>query len=599
MYYGLDNGGVDPREQYRLRLDDRSRAAAALELRHIRIGNARLAIVVAGLGLAWMVFSLRALPAAVLAAPVAAFGVAAAVHAQVIRRWEFAKRAVSYYQKALARLRSEWAGTGEPGEDFRDTNHPYCEDLDLFGKGSLFELLSTARTRSGEQTLAAWLLRAAPIDTVRQRQHAVEELRSRLDLREDLAVLGEDIRIGVHPNELIRWAEAPPRLPYSRLWQPAAALSSLMLVSSVVWASTGSASLFLVALAAVAAFGWRLRSRVLRVVGEADYAVHDLDLLSQVLERLSRETFSTPLLCGLRDQINLPASARIRRLDRIVEWLDSRDNVVLRILGPPLLYATHLSFAVERWRHVNGRFVRQWLEAVGQIEALSSLAGYAFEHPADPFPELLHEGPWFEAASLAHPLLDPARAVGNDVRINALEPLLIVSGSNMSGKSTLLRTVGVNTVLALAGAPVRASKLRLTPLAVGATIRVNDSLSAGESRFYAEVKRLGRVVEMTRTGGPVLFLLDELLNGTNSHDRHIGAEAVVRELVASGAIGLITTHDLSLVSIAEQARGRNVHFQDHLEQGKMTFDYRIQAGVVTKSNALELMRMVGLKVDGL
>ncbi len=597
MYYGLDNGGVDPIGQYRLRLDDRKRTAAGLERRHIRIGNLRLAIVIAGLGMAWMVFSLRTLPPGMLAAPVAAFGVAAAVHAQVIRRWDLSKRAVRYYQKALARLRGEWAGAGEPGDAFRDANHPYCEDLDLFGKGSLFELLSTARTRSGEETLASWLLQGAPLATVLERQAAIEELRARLDLREDLAVLGEDVRSGVRPGELIRWAEAPPRLAFSRLWKPAAALTSLMLVSWAVWAATGSTSLFLLALAAVAAFGGRLRANVLRVIGEADQAVHDLDLLAHVLDRLGRETFSTPLLSHLRSQIDPPVPASIRRLDRILEWLDSRDNVVLRLVGPPLLYGTHLSFAVEQWRSVHGRSVRQWLDAVGQIEALSSLAGYAFEHPADPFPELVPEGPCLEAESLAHPLLDPATAVGNDVRLSAAEPLLIVSGSNMSGKSTLLRTIGVNTVLALAGAPVRARSLRLTPLAVGATIRVNDSLQAGESRFYAEVKRLGRVVEMTRSGGSVLFLLDELLNGTNSHDRQVGAEAVVRELVASGALGLITTHDLALASIAGGAHGRNVHFQDHLENGKMTFDYRIQPGVVTKSNALELMRMVGLKVN--
>jgi DNA mismatch repair ATPase MutS len=243
--------------------------------------------------------------------------------------------------------------------------------------------------------------------------------------------------------------------------------------------------------------------------------------------------------------------------------------------------------------------VGEWLREVGELEAFSALATFAYERPADPFPELVDEGPVFEAEALGHPLIAPTVAVRNDVTLGGAGPrVLIVSGSNMSGKSTLLRTVGVNTVLALAGAPVCARRLRVSPVVLGATLRINDSLQAGKSRFYAELTRLKQIVD--RAGGqpPLLFLLDEILHGTNSHDRRIGAEAILRGLVARGAVGLVTTHDLALAEVAAAMAGRaaNVHFEDHLEAGVMTFDYRMKPGVVRKSNALELMRAVGLEV---
>ncbi|MGV3724549.1 MAG: MutS-related protein, partial [Actinomycetota bacterium] len=230
--------------------------------------------------------------------------------------------------------------------------------------------------------------------------------------------------------------------------------------------------------------------------------------------------------------------------------------------------------------------------------ALSSLAGYAYEHPSDPFPEIADDGRTFSAEGLGHPLLPAAKCVRNDLRLDDDLRLIVISGSNMSGKSTLMRAVGVNTVLALAGAPVRAQSLRVSPLAIGASIRIQDSLQEGISHFYAEILRLRQVVELSRGALPLLFLLDEILHGTNSHDRLIGAEAVVRSLVANGAIGLVSTHDLALARIVDDPalRAINAHFEDQIVEGKMQFDYHLRPGVVQKSNALELMRSVGLDV---
>ena len=267
----------------------------------------------------------------------------------------------------------------------------------------------------------------------------------------------------------------------------------------------------------------------------------------------------------------------------------------MRIVGPPLLWTTQLAMAIEAWRAENGTLIPAWLDAVAEIEAISSLANYAFEHPRDVFPELVEGEPTFDVHDVAHPLLPDERAVRNSVRLAAPVRLFVVSGSNMSGKSTLLRAAGVNAVLALAGGPVRAQRLRLTRLSVGASIRTTDSLEEGQSRFMAEILRLKQILELP---APAFFLLDELLHGTNSHDRAIGAEGIVRALLARGAIGLATTHDLSLAAVADQLApaAANVHFEDRLENGRLVFDYRMRPGIVTRSNALDLMRAAGLDV---
>jgi DNA mismatch repair ATPase MutS len=321
-----------------------------------------------------------------------------------------------------------------------------------------------------------------------------------------------------------------------------------------------------------------------------EHPAQDLALFSWVLERIEREQFASPPLKRLREELDTegnPASHRIARLNRLVELLDSRENFFVKLLEPVVLWTPQLMFAVEAWRARSGAFVPRWIAATGEIEALASLAGYAFEHPEDPFPEIAGE-PVFDAVGLAHPLL--VGGVPNDVRLDSSQPLLLVSGSNMSGKSTLLRAVGVNTLLALSGAPVRARSLRIAALHTGASIRVTDSLQEGSSRFYAEILRIRNILDLPR---PALFLLDELLHGTNSHDRKIGAEGIVRALLARGAIGLVTTHDLALADIA---RARNVHFEDRIEEGKILFDYRLREGVVEHSNALDLMRAIGLDV---
>jgi MutS-like protein len=592
---------TDPRAAYTARLEARRAASARQQRLHIRLGNWRLVLALSAAAIAFLAFSRDLLAWWWLLAPCAVYIGLAIRHERVLERKRLCDRAAALYQEGLARLDGRWSDSGETGDRFRDESHPYADDLDLFGKGSLFQLLCTARTRAGEETLARWLMASAPVEEARARHQAVDELRTLLDLREDLAVLGETVRAGVHAAALAAWGEAPPSRALRAPRLTAAALCALTIAAGVVWAVLGVRVFFFVMIAVEAVFTVRWRRWTAWVVAAVEHPAHDLALLSAVLERLERERFHTPRLAQLRAMLDIrgrPVSRRIQRLNRLIELLDSSDNVLVRVLGPLLLWKQQVAFAVEEWRRHNGPSVRAWLAAVGEFEALSALAGYAYEHPADPLPEFCATGPWFEGEGLGHPLMPEERFVRNDVRLAESPRVLVVSGSNMSGKSTLLRTVGVNTVLAFAGAPVRARRLRLSPLEVGASIRVLDSLQSGISRFYAEITRLRKIVDLTARPAPLLFLLDEFLHGTNSHDRKIGAEAIVRGLVDRGAIGLVTTHDLALAHIADilAPLGANVHFEDHLEAGKMTFDFVLRPGVVTHSNALELMRSVGLEV---
>jgi hypothetical protein len=590
-----------PHQEYSERLAARRAASETHYRMHMRIGNWRLLLALLAVTIAVLAFAKDMLSGWWLFVPVAGFIALAVKHERVLERKRRCDRAAGVYERGLARLEDRWAGSGETGDRFRDDAHPYADDLDLFGKGSLFQLLCTARTQSGEATLARWLLAPATVDEIRARHEAVRELTPMLDLREDLAVLGETVRSGVHPEALAAWGEEPPAASLRGPRILAAALAVVTIMTGVVWAATGFRAAFFLMVALDSAFIFHWRKWLAAVLASVESAAHDLMLLSLVLDRLERERFHTPRLVEVRaalDVADRPASRRIARLNRLMELLDSRDHLLMRVIGPLILWTPQLAFAVEAWRTESGPLVRGWLAAVGEFEALSAFAGYGYEHPMDPFPEFTSEAPRFDGDGLGHPLLPESKFVRNTVFLGGELRVLVVSGSNMSGKSTLLRTVGVSAVMALAGAPVRAASLKLSPLTLGACIRVLDSLQSGVSRFYAEITRLRAIVDLTAGRLPLLFLLDEFLHGTNSHDRRIGAEAIVRGLVERDAIGLVTTHDLALAHIADTLapRGANVHFEDHLENGRMTFDFVLRPGVVTKSNALELMRSMGLEV---
>jgi hypothetical protein len=563
------------------------------------IAVARLAIFGAAAVVAWLAIGAELFSVTWVLLPLALFVPLIVAHERLRRRRRAAEKIAAHYEHGLARLSGEWSSFGSTGEKFAPRAHRYADDLDLFGRGSLFQLLSLAQTDIGERTLARWLLDAASAPVVIERQEAVGELCEELDLRESLATLGAEARVATRSAALTEWAEAP-EVRFAAWERVAASVVAFFAVGSFIWwLAKGDALPFLLAIVAEFAYGSRVGARARSITQKIDEHLREVTLLRDVIATLGGRRFQSNLLRRLWGEEGTAASgvSELQRLVRLIDLADASRNQFFVLIGALLQWNVHVAFALERWRGRNRAVVRRWVESVGTFEAVSSLAGYAFEHPHDVFPEIVDGAIRFEADAIAHPLLPQATAVQNDVRLSPELQLLIVSGSNMSGKSTLLRSVGVNAVLAQCGSAVRARRLVMSPLTVAASIRIGDSLQEGASRFYAELTRVKTIVDLAATRGHLLFLLDEIFNGTNSHDRRIGAEAVLEKLVRSGAVGMVTTHDLALARLADSLpAARNVHFEDHLENGVMAFDYRLKEGVVTKSNALELMRAVGLEV---
>ncbi|MBK5260374.1 MAG: DNA mismatch repair protein MutS [Thermoanaerobaculia bacterium] len=607
---------TDVRATYTTELAQRDAETNSLRSRERQISVARLAIIVAAIvagafSQLWLfIFG------------VAGFIALVVVHDRAIGRRKRAERSAAFYRDGLARLGDSWQGKGFAGDGFAEPHHPYAEDLDLFGRGSLFELLCRAVTTAGRTKLAKWLLDPAhAAKVIESRQQAVAELKDDLKFREEISVVATDVTGEFEAGRLEQWSAQPETVIAP--WERAAALilpaiTTVLLILSarpiflrivaVTNPETGvdtTASFpgwpLLLAVVIQLLFARHLGGRVNGIVSGVERAEPALTQLARLLALIENRTFRSARMLELHGVVassDRRSSAEIARLRKLVGLLDARRNQMFAPFAMVLLWTTNLAIRIEHWRRESGAATGAWIDAVAEVEAIASLASISYENPEYAMPQIVAEAPCFDAAALGHPLIPAARRVANDIRLGDDLRLLLISGSNMSGKSTLMRSVGVAAVLAYAGGPVCARSLRIAPMALGASIRINDSLQEGSSRFYAEILRLRQILDLGGKQPPLLFLLDEILHGTNSHDRRIGAEAVVRALVAKGAAGLVSTHDLALANIVETLapKAANVHFEDHIEDGKMVFDYQMRPGVVTKSNALALMRSVGIEV---
>jgi len=543
-------------------------------------------------------------------------------HAMVSTRQFDVERRTELLQHALARLAGTYrAPKGQEhrrGGAFVVPKHPYAGDLDLFGSGSLFEQLDTTQTAGGAAMLARWLLEPAAAEEVATRQSAAAELANCGQLREDLALIG--MRAGkMHQDAsaLMVWAQRSSELGERRglivascalllLLQLGLCTATYVLAMSMV-TKTWMAVVVLQALVMLV-----LRNKIEPVVGEVAAKQSPLGRLHELMAMLEAQHFEDPRLVelgqGLAAKGQTSASELMRELDNLVGYAAVRHNGIVHFLANIfLLWDVWCAWRLDLWRQKHGRQVARWLAAASELEALMAIGTFAHEHPGFAWPQLeVSSEPHFVAQDLGHPLIASGKRVDNDVRLEGAVRGLMVTGSNMSGKSTMLRSIGVAAVLAQAGAPVCARKLRMSQLRVESSMRVDDSLDEGASRFFAEVRRLKGVVDSLDELGEsseqtVLFLLDEVLHGTNSRERNIGAKAVVQHMIASGALGVVSSHDLGLVELEKLSEGRviNCHFEDHIVEGKMAFDYRMKPGPVGSSNALRLMRAVGIDVPGL
>ncbi len=601
----------DAKATYEHGRDAHATVVASMEARARVLGTARLAVVALVIALLGSILWGHLGPWAW--ATMGAFGVIfvalVVVHARVEDEKERALAAVRFHARGLARLAREWDNLPTTSERFRRADHPFTGDLDVFGRASLMQIVDATETRFGEERLAALLSledpQGWPLATL-ARQSAVRDLSARVAFREELAtaagVLSDD---KPDPSGFLSWAEAasvpmPWWVSLSSWVLPGGALAIGALASADGVSTRVATGVMVLVIVFGAVVGARFAA-ILDVVSTRESAA---TRWRAMLAAIENESFEAPLLLELRSRLvasGVRASDEMAALARIVSFVDARRNEVFRfVLGPLLMWDTHCARALLRWRRRSGTRLRGWLDALGELEALASLAAFAFEHPAFAWPELATEAT-LEANALGHPLLADASRVGNDVHLPAAGLALVVTGSNMSGKSTLLRALGVNAVLANAGGPACAQAMRMGPLRVATSMRIEDSLAQGVSHFYAELDRLKRVIDRAKEPqrASVLFLLDEILHGTNSRERVLGASAVVRQLLAHGALGAVSTHDLGITALERDLGGRvvNVHFEEHVEGDKMTFDYVLRPGIVQSSNALRLMRAIGIEVD--
>lgn len=531
----------------------------------------------------------------------AAYVALVVIHDRVLGRQARARLRQELARRGMARVTGQWHTFKEKGERHLSAEHLYAADLDVFGQGSLFQLVDETGTRFGEQLLARWLSEPSPFQQIVQRQGAVKELSGLPDFREALAV---EARLAASdkadPSRFIAWAEGGPYLNGLRWARPLALVLPVVtltlyilgrneVIPTAVWWAGLFAQLAVVVLCrrAFAAFYEQLSA------GEAGAARFERAFQAveaQQFEHPHLKTLSAGLEPGAR------VSARLGRFERLLGFADLRRSQLHPVINLLTLWDVHWLFRLEAWRRQEGAHVRGWFDALAQLEALSSLAGLSHDRPEFVFPELSEQGPVFVAKGLGHPLLEAP--VRNDVAFERPGSALVITGSNMSGKTTLVRALGANAVLALAGAPVSAETMRISRLSLLTSMRVKDSLERGVSYFYAEVLRLKAVLDGARAAqGNAMFLLDEILLGTNTRERQHASKKVLELLVDSGAIGAVTTHDLALTELSgARPQVRNVHFRDSLEAGEMVFDYQLRDGVVDTTNALRLLERAGIPV---
>ena len=599
--------------EYRRKADEYEKARQEPEARSRRISSYRLATFLpAAAVVVWMLSrGFSAAPSIAAAVLFLAFAVLVVRQARVEERiaWLDALRTVNLRWRA--RIERDWPALPEvePPEDVDLTHHPYSVDLDLFGHASLYQWLGPAATPFGARMLALSLLTPADPSEIAARQQGIAELSHAADWREQFAVLG--ILTGAarkaEIDALLRWAEGnDPLGRYAVAVRVAvysitvgiaalAALHAAGLITVALWLIPiliGVILSFALAKPVTTAFdraggGQRALRRYASLFAHAEAAPRESARLKDIHERMSAE--------------GRVASECMRRLNRILGFADLRRGAAIFhfIIHAATLWDFHVLFALERWRRSTGAHVRAWLEALGDLDALAVFGGAKHDHPAWCTAVIVPE-PVLTASSLGHPLLSEERRVANDVIVGPPGTLLLVTGSNMSGKSTLLRAIGLNAVLAQAGAAVCARSFSTPPVDLQTSIRVQDSLELGLSYFMAALARLKGVVdaaEHEREGRVLLYLLDEILQGTNSAERAIAVRSVARHLLEAGAIGAMTTHDLTLGSEEPlKTAATLVHFTETVDSGGvMRFDYRLRPGLATSRNALRLMEMIGIK----
>ncbi len=579
------------------------REESRLKAQNERFIRLRLWIFVIGAALAGMLYYKKMMLPALVALLVATvlFIIVVVVHQGTKRGLRRCQALIGFYGDFLKRISGEWTSFPDDGAEFLIANHPFSADLNIFGPKSLFQMLNLTHTFKGRQRLSQLLGEPEKSKAaIEERQSAVDELSKKLDFAEELALRGLMHRKSAkNPAAFIQEIKKESRVA-PLLHHPALILSlpAVTLLSALL-AGRALPGLYFVLLSGLVLqlllFAWSYKT-VFPVLGMVHQYKNELKTYEQLIELIEGESFTSPYLKALKEKLRgeCDAAAEIKGLVVLSDYIDFKYSPFLYFfLNVLFLWDLHLFNRLNAWKRRNGEKIDGWLTVLGEYEALMSLAALAMATPVTTYPLIREKGPWFEASGLGHPFIDYKKRVPNEVALKGID---IITGSNMSGKTTLLRTVGINLVLAYAGAPVCATSLSASLMSLFTSMRNTDDLSEGVSTFYAELLRIKEIVSFSKEGQEMLFLIDEIFKGTNSKDRIEGAKMVLRGLNKPWAIGMISTHDYELCDLEREDTQRfaNYHFTEGYVNQQIYFDYKLHQGRCRTSNARYLMKMVGL-----
>lgn len=493
----------------------------------------------------------------------------------------------------------------DDGKQFLPAEHPYANDLDIFGRASLFQYCNRTTSDMGGNILSQWLLQPASIDAILQRQEAVKELSAKTEWRQQLEAYGKEQKITITTQtRLQEWLQAEPHFINNIFWKvlqyavPAIIITVIILnIADVI--TNPVRNMFLLGSALIALV---MAKKIAPLHQQVSKMADELSVLANSIKLVEQTNFNAPLLQSAQSKFvveNTKASIQLKRLKKIVERLDLRLNFIVFIpLAVVVQWDIQQAMALEKWKQRNQQNINDWFAAIGQFEALHSFAGLAFNHPEWCYPTFRAQHFYISGENIGHPLINAAKRVNNNISINSNEELMLITGSNMAGKSTYLRSIGVNTVLAMAGAPACANTFTLSPVQIISSMRIADNLEESTSTFYAELKKLKAIIDKVNAGEKIFILLDEILRGTNSLDRHTGSVALVKQLIKHKAACIIATHDVELAKLKDNYPNNilNYHFDVQVANDELYFDYKLKEGICTSLNASILMKKIGIEL---
>lgn len=531
------------------------------------------------------------------------------VHGRYIEKIKLYRLLIEINVKSIARLNGEWTQFRDSAVEFIDTAHPFSYDLDLFGHGSLFQWINCAQTWYGRDILKKLFLQPGKnTEDIVNRQKAIVELSENIEWRQMLQAIGTSAKNPVKdPLEILEWAEEKKYIFSNDSAKAVTRILPLVTACAITLSAAVSSFPSLIALILIIIqSGMLLKGANKRknIFAIAEKYSEILLQYSSMMRHIEQKKFSSPHLASLQKKLfsensKLSATSSIQKLEQLTGLMKLRVSLLHAPVNIVTLWDLQCIISLEKWKKESGRHLREWLEIIGTFEALSSLSVISFDNPEWAFPSLTSDEYQVTAVNAAHPLIHASSRVANNVSLLDRGSIILITGSNMSGKSTMLRTVGINLVLAYAGAPVCADRFTCSVMDIYTSMRISDSLEKSISSFYAELIRVKMIVEASKTGKPMVFFLDEIFRGTNTRDRKYGAVTVLKNLAKKGIAGFISTHDVELAELEKDTSlsVKNHYFMETYEGDKIIFDYRMRDGISTTSDAVFLMKMIGLEIE--